>query len=68
MGNRITKSTGADSAGAGPQWNGPAMVEGRNAGTGWAADWIRDLSLWLGQGFIDRFEPPLPEQLETCCL
>jgi hypothetical protein len=59
------KSADYDSARTGPQWNCPAMVDGRDAGMGRAVDWNRALSLWLGQGCVDRFESPLSEQLEA---
>jgi hypothetical protein len=63
--NRIMDSANADAARAGSQRNDPTRLEGRDARMSRAADWNRALSLWLGQDFIDRFESPLTEQLET---
>jgi hypothetical protein len=42
----------------------PAMG-GQDAMMGWAADGKRGLALVLGQGFVDRLESALPEQLAT---
>ena len=38
---------------------------GQDAMMGWAADGKRGLALVLGQGFVDRLESALPEQLAT---
>ncbi len=58
------ESADAGSARAGSQRNEPTRVEGRDARMGGrAAEGNRGLALVLGQGFIDRLESPLPEQL-----
>lgn len=42
-----------------------AAMGGQDAMMGWAADGKRGLALVLGQGFVDRLESALSEQLAT---